>query len=431
MGITNRPNSYTNGTTADATEVNSDFDTLYNAFNGNIDNANVKAAAAIDPDKLDDHSNTDAEALIVSNPGTSDSLIKATDLPGELTRLRHNDLAPGLGESCKYFNGTSIVGVGPWDGARVGPNMVYNGSVQVQSGGAGTAPDGWNALNSPGTLAHVSAVSAEGATKPLKIVSNVGSGAIRQNVLGIKSDTLYVVGCRARAVVNTGLFTVAGTGVLANPNVFAGTGRAIAVHATDYSTYAFAVKTLPTVTPTSNIQITAEAGGVALDELYVLDFFCFEVSKDARSFGGVAMREARDSTPFTQVTPSGSGNAWVSANSGAYDLSETPFRNNQRLTYSAVLHIDIGPTALISTEVSLKRDGVIVDGPLTITNSSGVLRPIFNLVDVYENPPPGTAVDYTVEVYQDNVTSYDIEWNNTTVHGFNPVSVARLQLEDI
>lgn len=42
------------GSKAKAAEVNTDFDTVYSEFNGNIDNANVKASAGIDGSKLAD-----------------------------------------------------------------------------------------------------------------------------------------------------------------------------------------------------------------------------------------------------------------------------------------------------------------------------------------------------------------------------------------
>lgn len=53
MGIITRPNSYTANTTIEPSQVNSDFNTLYSEFNGNIEDANIKASAAIGITKLD------------------------------------------------------------------------------------------------------------------------------------------------------------------------------------------------------------------------------------------------------------------------------------------------------------------------------------------------------------------------------------------
>jgi len=53
MGTITKTYEFVDATTAEAEEVNTNFDTIYNEFNGNIDNANVKAAAAIAGSKLD------------------------------------------------------------------------------------------------------------------------------------------------------------------------------------------------------------------------------------------------------------------------------------------------------------------------------------------------------------------------------------------
>ena len=52
MGTITRPNSYTAGDTIIASEVNNDFNTIYNEFNGGIDNANIDSSAAIAYSKL-------------------------------------------------------------------------------------------------------------------------------------------------------------------------------------------------------------------------------------------------------------------------------------------------------------------------------------------------------------------------------------------
>lgn len=53
MGVVSVTN-ITDGTTADGADVNSQVNTILNEFNGNIDNANIKAGAAIATSKLAD-----------------------------------------------------------------------------------------------------------------------------------------------------------------------------------------------------------------------------------------------------------------------------------------------------------------------------------------------------------------------------------------
>lgn len=52
MGLITDPNSLTNGTTADAAQVEAKIDTIYSEFNGSISNANISASAAIAYSKL-------------------------------------------------------------------------------------------------------------------------------------------------------------------------------------------------------------------------------------------------------------------------------------------------------------------------------------------------------------------------------------------
>lgn len=52
MALISKPYTFSTGATIVASEHNSDFDTVYNLVNGNIDNANIKANAAIDSSKI-------------------------------------------------------------------------------------------------------------------------------------------------------------------------------------------------------------------------------------------------------------------------------------------------------------------------------------------------------------------------------------------
>lgn len=70
MGTITRPYTYTAGNTIDPTEVTSNETTIYNEFNGNIDNNNIKSSAAIVESKLafststgHDHDGTNSKAI--------------------------------------------------------------------------------------------------------------------------------------------------------------------------------------------------------------------------------------------------------------------------------------------------------------------------------------------------------------------------------
>lgn len=70
MGTITRPNTYTAGNTIDPTENNDNETTIYNEFNGNIDNNNIKASAGILESKIafntstgHTHNGTDSKAI--------------------------------------------------------------------------------------------------------------------------------------------------------------------------------------------------------------------------------------------------------------------------------------------------------------------------------------------------------------------------------
>lgn len=71
-----RPNTYVSGATILASEINDDFNTIYNEFNGSISNANISASAAIAGSKLD---------LTGSNGLATGSLVKAGTGTGTAT----------------------------------------------------------------------------------------------------------------------------------------------------------------------------------------------------------------------------------------------------------------------------------------------------------------------------------------------------------
>ena len=52
MGTVSRSYDFANGTTADADQVDTELNAIYSEFNGNIDNANIKAGAAIAESKI-------------------------------------------------------------------------------------------------------------------------------------------------------------------------------------------------------------------------------------------------------------------------------------------------------------------------------------------------------------------------------------------
>ena len=67
MGIITKTKTWADAENVTYTDLNSDFDNLYNEFNGNIDNANIKAGAGISASKLDSSVVTTTGAQTLTN----------------------------------------------------------------------------------------------------------------------------------------------------------------------------------------------------------------------------------------------------------------------------------------------------------------------------------------------------------------------------
>lgn len=64
MGLITKGKSWVDNENVTYTDLNGDFDTLYNEVNGSLDNANIKAGAGIEPSKIS------GTAITISNPQT-------------------------------------------------------------------------------------------------------------------------------------------------------------------------------------------------------------------------------------------------------------------------------------------------------------------------------------------------------------------------
>jgi len=67
MGIITKTKTWADAENVTYTDLNADFDTIYNEFNGNIDNANIKAGAGISATKLDSAVITTTGAQTMTN----------------------------------------------------------------------------------------------------------------------------------------------------------------------------------------------------------------------------------------------------------------------------------------------------------------------------------------------------------------------------
>ncbi|MGH9427391.1 MAG: hypothetical protein ACRD2L_13950, partial [Terriglobia bacterium] len=222
------------GNSVVAADLNADFNTIYNEFDGLISNANISPAAAIvwsklltagqianvdvaataliDPEKIDDQANVEFEFQGATDPGETGASILPTSLQGELRALRFVLRAGLLGANTKRISEGTAVG---WYDAYVrGGNLIFNGSFGVWNSSTPTVGDGWVASGGASTTVSLTALGAgdetEGLGSCLRIVDGTGGRGIEQSLSGLKASTKYLISVRVRPSVNQVRLTTTG-----------------------------------------------------------------------------------------------------------------------------------------------------------------------------------------------------------------------------
>lgn len=230
-------------TSARAVDVDTDMDTLYNLANGNIDNDNIKASAAIAYSKLslassitsadlvdgtivngdinasaaiaqtkiDDYSSSVTEMATATNPGISNSESQATTLAGELERLRYAIERQALGIDAGRFDATGTIEATYWGDLPVRGMQRLPGFNGVVTSGL---PAGWTNV-STATLAQEAADAADGLAGKGRAIKITAAGSANEGMSytlsGLKESTRYFFAALMKATSgDTAKFTVTG-----------------------------------------------------------------------------------------------------------------------------------------------------------------------------------------------------------------------------
>lgn len=181
MSIIVKPFTFSAGGTIIASDHNSNYDTIYNDYNGNITNANLASGAAIADTKLAQITTgqkVNLSSLVATSQATGDIIYASSATV--MSRLATDTNAT------RYLSNTGASNIPAW--AQVNAANGITGTLPVANGGTGSA----SALLDYGTSA-----SASSAITSLKMacgsLSVTGSSSQAVTNLGFTSSSSYYV----------------------------------------------------------------------------------------------------------------------------------------------------------------------------------------------------------------------------------------------
>ncbi len=443
--------TYVAGNKLPASELNADIAGLVTKFNGDIDQNNISASAqilnsslvTIADTKVDDSSSNEAAMLVTVTPGDSGTVSLATDLKGELERLRYRIGANNANSLNLKFKDTagSMTAASYFEPPIVGRNLLPNPGFEGHSAGTPNAPDGWTLVLTPTAVAIESAADPEaGADKrSLRILADAASVGIQRIVTGLKPSTKYLVGLAY--TLTTGeinLLTVNGLG--------SGDYQDLAFN--DDSTTSSGIEVFQGIvktdaTPTDiTVQIVSSAD---LDDFNLYYAWFYEMSDDTPLEAPHLPMQTKTYTSADDAQNNTGAGAWVTKT----DLSLTqyvPFEG-YRLTYEVSLTFttDVSGSGDNTTNFAFRLQQKIggdaattVEGPLAYSvvdagSSNTKAGSIIHLKYVIENPVSGSSYLFTVDAWNEGTgTGFDdIVFNPTVATGVTTQSSSRLYSERI
>jgi hypothetical protein len=225
--------AFQSGEIIKASEVNTDFDTVYTKINGNIDTGNLAdgavtsaklASGALDLANVADEQNTTAELFEHAdgvadaglskypdrNAGTPNGL--ATTAAQEIYQIRKTLRRIALGDSVVTGDGDAGASgtqakAGAWfDPPFRGPNLLFNGDFELKETAATACPDGWTDILGGGapTYSQQNQAVADGDGKYLRIAADTAAEqGCSQTLTSLKASRNYLVVARVKDFAGT------------------------------------------------------------------------------------------------------------------------------------------------------------------------------------------------------------------------------------
>jgi hypothetical protein len=422
--------SYVEGNTLPASELQGDFDEVKSVVNGQLDEDNIRAGAQIESSKLaevdagnvSDHSETAAVArqeATVGDTSTAGSNL-ATSLEEELEGLRYRIHAmSGHRLSSSYIDTSDVTQDSTWlEPGISGPNLVANPGFEYHGGATALLPpEHWTLVATPTNIAIESAdeVGAGGHKRSLNIACDAADEGIQQTFAGLKASTKYIFGCAY--VVSLSGIKMSVTGGLGSGDYKV--GALTDTTGTSLETMQLIVKTDSSATDMVLNLLSTDT----TSEFNVYYVWMHELSDDSYSqVPHIPHQTAENSTQLARPVTFNVGWNWETVS----DLTISQYipGPGYRLIYEVRPNWTgesgiVAPGAQVGLEneygfrVQLDSGGgaATVDGPVLIYNcinniaNMGIGNTMM-LRHIVENPTPGATYTFTLDVgaYDDGVS---------------------------
>lgn len=453
MATISKPYTFTDGTTAEAAEVNSNFDTIVNAINGGLDEDNISGSAQlpnsvlvdIDGQKVVDHADNLATYITATTPGDTGSPSLPTHLEGELERIRYaiRRLAGFTSQPLFMDNSASASAAAGWiEPPVVGPNLLVNPGFEYDATGSlsAAAPQGWSLNGSPTATTITAAGTVNGLggadKRTIRVQASTTAG-IEQTVSGLKASTKYLVG--------VAYYITGGSANLVTSGAVSGADyEDLALTDSTAAGYRFLNGIIKTDTSGSDVTITLQNSGGSSSVYYERAWFC-ELNDDT-GVGeqvSVPVKVATHNTADTPLPATFTLNNWNWEEIGELTLDQYVPGPGYRLVYEVTASVSAVDETddshrwgfRIQEDVNGGGDST-VEGPY-ITNRSSAssnmsVAEVVNLKFVRDNPTPGSTYSYSFDIGAYNGGgAFGQMTLNPLLNTEQSVSRARLTLERI
>jgi hypothetical protein len=449
MGLISRLHMFLNGTTNDGSQVAAEFDQVYGAINGGLDDSNISGSgtpiqatkvAQIPPARVLDHADSEAEYKTTTTPGDTGSPILPSTLEEEWERMRYRVAANKLYQTAVHYMDSSgpTATIASWtEPPIVGRNLLPNPGFEAPL--VSSTPPGWTLIATPTLAIENPADASTGVEKrSLNITTNASNEGISCIVGGLKRNGKYLIGMRytrTAGTINLTTTNALASGDYQNLNLTDSNGSTVEV-------LQGIVRAEDDSAPSPiTVSIFCSLTGA---EFNIHDVWMYELSDGApNDLPAIPMQTARDITASTfPTTWTGSGAAWRTDTLTSLSLTQYVPWAGYRLIYEVSVPYNTIDSAAsreasrVYLAIQQNIDGAgaaNVAGPviMEIRGDTADMRDSgsFFLRHVVENPTPGTEYAFTtlLGVYDD--TNFEQISVPPLVGGVQMAADARLIVE--